>query len=47
MGKKCVLVKKGSGMGFRNVDAYNQALLAKHGWRLINQPNALMSRIVK
>ncbi|XP_045831362.1 uncharacterized protein LOC123922707 [Trifolium pratense] len=34
-------------MGFRNLRAFNEALLAKQGWRLITQPNSLVTQIIK
>lgn len=34
------------GLGFRDVQAFNQALLAKIAWRLITNPGCLFSRII-
>ena len=39
---KSKLVK---GMGFRILQAFNLALLAKQGWRLISNPNSLVAQI--
>jgi hypothetical protein len=39
--------KKKGGMGFRNLRAFNEALLAKQGWRLINYPNSLVAQTLK
>ncbi|KAL0321165.1 UNVERIFIED_CONTAM: hypothetical protein Sradi_5378000 [Sesamum radiatum] len=39
--------KKSGGMGFRNLRAFNLALLAKQGWRVLKNPNLLLSRIWK
>jgi hypothetical protein len=39
--------KKHGGLGFRELRAFNEALLAKQGWRCITQPNSLMAQILK
>lgn len=39
--------KENGGLGFRNLEAYNLAMLAKQGWKLITTPNTLSSRILK
>lgn len=39
--------KEEGGIGFRNVHDFNTALLAKQLWRLITQPNLLMSKVMK
>ncbi|KAA3487167.1 reverse transcriptase [Gossypium australe] len=40
-------LKEDGGLGFRNLDKFNIALLAKQGWRLVNFPNSLLSRVLK
>jgi hypothetical protein len=39
--------KKHGGLGFRELRAFNEALLAKQGWRCITQPTSLMAQILK
>jgi hypothetical protein len=34
-------------MGFRSLRAFNEALLAKQGWRLITHPNSLVAKVLK
>ena len=34
-------------MGFRNLHAFNLAMLAKEGWRLLTRLDSLISRIYK
>lgn len=40
------LPKKLGGLGFRDIQAFNQALLGKISWRLITKPDCLLSRIL-
>ncbi|CAN0888737.1 Transposon TX1 uncharacterized 149 kDa protein [Linum grandiflorum] len=39
--------KEFGGMGFRNPLSFNLAMLGKQGWKLLTDPNALVSRIYK
>ena len=45
--KKLCKSKLKGGMGFRNLQAFNLAMLAKQGWRLLENPNSLVARMYR
>lgn len=44
---KLVLPKFKGGFGCRDMRAFNQVLLAKQAWRLIDRPDSLCARLLK
>ena len=45
--RKMCKSKSDGGMGFRNLQAFNLAMLAKQAWRIMTNPNSLIARIYK
>ncbi|CAL5441577.1 unnamed protein product [Camellia sinensis] len=44
---KLTLPKMKGGLGFRDFRAFNKALLARQGWRLLKYPNSFVARFLK
>ena len=44
---KNVQIKFEGGMGFRDLQAFNLAMLAKQGWRMMSHPSSSMARLYK
>lgn len=45
VGRICVSKDHG-GMGFKDINIFNQAMLAKQSWRIIKNPESLLSKIM-
>lgn len=45
--KNITVSKREEGLGIRDMEMFNLALLAKKGWRIIKNPSSLMARVMK
>lgn len=45
--EKLTKAKEARGLEFKSLESVNESLLAKQLWRLIKEPNLLMSRVMK
>ena len=45
--RKMCKSKLHGGMGFRNLEAFNLAMLARQGWRMLSNPSSLVARVFK
>jgi len=45
--EKLIKPKAHGGLGIRDIQAFNKALLAKQAWRIITKPDCLLSRILR
>jgi hypothetical protein len=45
--KKICKNKDQGGLGFRRTTIFNEALLAKQGWRIVTQPDSLVAKVLK
>jgi hypothetical protein len=44
---KLAIPKNQGGMGFRDMQVFNAALLGKHAWRILMKPNSLCSQVLR
>ena len=41
------MAKSLGGLGFKDLEVFNLALLAKQSWRLVKEPEALWARVLR
>jgi hypothetical protein len=41
------MAKENGGMEYKELESFNMALLDKQGWRLLQNPNSMVARVLK